>query len=100
MSKPNERNLGVRLDAETTARLSKFEQTTGVEGTTLARNCILAGLNYFEENGSITFPVEIVSLRRTNISDRNRPGTWEGDDIAEQPAAYRTEKSPKKKRAS
>lgn len=54
------RNLGVRLTGNLVTDLAEFEATTGVEGTTLARELLAAALKYFKEHGSITFPLAVL----------------------------------------
>lgn len=48
------------MNPATSARLADFEKTTGVEGTTLARKLLESALDYFEANGSITFPLLVI----------------------------------------
>lgn len=66
---PQNRNLGIRLDAPLSARLEQFEERTGVGAATLGRNALIAALNYFENHGSISFPLLIIeaSTPKRNI---------------------------------
>jgi hypothetical protein len=52
--------IGVRVDPATDARLAKFETETGVERVTLARNAMLAALDYYEKRGRISFPLLLI----------------------------------------
>lgn len=52
--------IGIRIDEDTDARLEAFERQTGVERVTLARNAMVAALNYYEEAGRISFPLVLV----------------------------------------
>lgn len=52
--------IGVRVDEEVDERLLHFEAKTGIERVTLARNALLAALNFYEENGKISFPLQII----------------------------------------
>jgi len=52
--------LGVRLETSIYNRLQQFEDDTDVEKVTLARAAIIACLDYFEDNGSLAFPLKIV----------------------------------------
>jgi hypothetical protein len=54
----NARQLGLRLDERDAARLAAFERT-GVEGVSLARAALQACLNFFEEHGYLSLPLEI-----------------------------------------
>lgn len=62
---PQNRNLGIRLDAPLSARLEHFEERTGVGAATLGRNALIAALNYFEAYGSISFPLLIIEASAT-----------------------------------
>lgn len=86
MSAKTARNLGIRLDSILAARLERFEERTGVEGTTLGRKAIEAALDYFEINGQITFPLELVQPPSAKISDF-APKT-QGLKAAEEPSKY------------
>lgn len=57
---PQNRNLGIRLDAPLSARLEHFEQSTGVGAATLGRNALIAALDYFDQHGSISFPLRLI----------------------------------------
>lgn len=61
MSTKNARTLGIRLDEKTNARLVKFEEATLIEGVSLARAALIAALDSFEANQSLTLPLKIVS---------------------------------------
>jgi len=52
--------IGVRVDEATDARLAKFERETGVERVTLARNAMIAALDYYDRAGRISFPLVLV----------------------------------------
>lgn len=52
--------IGMRVDQETERRLAHFEQVTGVESVTLARNATIAALDYFETHGRISFPLILI----------------------------------------
>lgn len=56
-----DKTLGVRIDADTVQRLEEFQERTGVEPVTLTRNAMLAALDYFEEHGTIVFPIRMVT---------------------------------------
>lgn len=64
--------IGVRVDSETDGRLARFEHDTGVERVTLARNALLAALDYYERKGRISFPLILVEPNRD--SSDSRPG--------------------------
>ena len=49
--------MGVRIDAETAARLARFERDAKVERLTLTRAALMAALDYFEQTGGISFPM-------------------------------------------
>jgi hypothetical protein len=57
MSTKNARTLSIRLDATETENLAKFEDTTGIDGVSLGRNALRACLTYFQQGGTITFPL-------------------------------------------
>jgi hypothetical protein len=59
MSLKNARTLGIRLDQIDNERLEKFERETTMDGVSLARASLKAALNYYEETGSISFPLHI-----------------------------------------
>jgi hypothetical protein len=52
--------IGVRVDQEVDRRLLDFEANTGIERVTLARNALLAALDFYEANGRITFPLQVI----------------------------------------
>ena len=52
--------IGVRVDGEVDERLQHFEANTGIERVTLARNALLAALNFYEKNGKISFPLRVI----------------------------------------
>lgn len=53
----NARNLGLRLDQQTTDRLTAFENATKIEGVTLARAALEAALDAYQSTGKIAFPL-------------------------------------------
>ena len=55
--KDSPRNMGLRLDPILSSTLAEFENSTGVEGTTLARNSLKAALTYWQQHGHISFPL-------------------------------------------
>jgi hypothetical protein len=57
MSTKNARTLSIRLDATENENLTKFEETTGIDGVSLGRNALRACLTYFQHGGTITFPL-------------------------------------------
>lgn len=57
--------LGVRLETSVYDRLQSFENATDVEKVTLARAAIIACLNYFDEHGSLAFPLQITPVDST-----------------------------------
>jgi hypothetical protein len=61
MSTKNARILGIRLDQKTNARLVRFENTTLIEGVSLARAALIAALETYERHGSLTLPLKIIS---------------------------------------
>jgi hypothetical protein len=65
MSTKNARQVGIRFDAAANARLTRFEQSTGVEAVTLARNATLACLDFFEQHGYLSFPIVVVPKNET-----------------------------------
>lgn len=56
--------LGVRLEAQIYSRLQRFEDETDIEKVALARAAIVACLNYFDEHGSLAFPLQIVPSKK------------------------------------
>jgi hypothetical protein len=52
--------IGVRVDEGVDQRLLHFEAKTGIERVTLARNALLAALDFYEVNGRITFPLQLI----------------------------------------
>jgi hypothetical protein len=62
MSTKNARILGIRLDQKTNARLVRFENTTLIEGVSLARAALIAALETYERHGSLTLPLKIISF--------------------------------------
>ncbi len=57
----NGRNLGIRLDQETTERLEAFERDTKVDAVTLARAALIAALDTYTLTGLLTLPLQVVS---------------------------------------
>lgn len=55
----NARNLGLRLDQQTTDRLTAFESATKIEGVTLARAALEAALEAYHRTGQIAFPLRM-----------------------------------------
>ena len=51
--------IGLRVDDSEMARLKHFTAKTGIEAVTLARAALAAALDYFEQHGRITLPLEI-----------------------------------------
>ncbi|MBL9115550.1 MAG: hypothetical protein JNJ83_11140 [Verrucomicrobiaceae bacterium] len=60
MNTKTARNLGIRLDPQTSERLDRFETVTGVPAATLGRNAIQAALDYFATNGYLSFPLTVI----------------------------------------
>jgi hypothetical protein len=96
------RNLGVRLDTQLAPRLAACEKNTGIEGVSLARNLIAAALDYYEENGSITFPIAVIPLQELRLlqqaasSQTARKNIMAASTLLSEPAqSYSTK--PKKK---
>jgi len=58
--KPKEARISVRVDPETKARLQQAVADTGIDEPTLVKNCVLALLRYIDENGMISFPLNVV----------------------------------------
>lgn len=67
MSTKNARTLSIRLDAAETENLAKFEKETGIDGVSLGRNALRACLAYFNEGGTITFPLVLSPASATKI---------------------------------
>ena len=61
MTTKNARQLGLRLDSEDDKRLTKFEQETHVEPVSLARAALKAALTAYEEQGSLSLPLRVIS---------------------------------------
>jgi len=61
MSTKNARTLGIRLDETDAQRLAHFEATTQIEAVSLARAALKAALNTFDEHGTLTLPLYIVT---------------------------------------
>lgn len=51
--------IGLRVDDAEIARLKRFSQKTGIEAVTLARAALAAALDYFDQHGRITLPLQI-----------------------------------------
>ena len=82
MSTKNARILGIRLDEKTDERLRRFEDATLIEGVSLARAALIASLDSYEANESLTLPLKIVSstqhqksLSQTEV-DLVKPPAW------------------------
>lgn len=60
MSTKNARILGIRLDSIDAERVKRFEDTTHIEGVSLARAALKAALARFEETGSLSLPLRVV----------------------------------------
>lgn len=73
MSTKNARILGIRLDEKTNERLLKFEEATLIEGVSLARASLIAALDSFEANQSLTLPLKIVSAPRVTVIETLSP---------------------------
>jgi len=54
--------LGIRLDEDFAERLKSFEAATGIPQAALARAALEAALNFYSENGKITFPLRCLSV--------------------------------------
>jgi hypothetical protein len=80
----NGRNLGLRLDHATTTRLEAFEQSTKVEGVTLARAALEAALDCYARTGRISFPLRIDTL--TQQAETTVPAYLREQDAAPVPA--------------
>lgn len=92
------RNLALRLDKKQAARLDAFESTTGVEGTTLARNALDAALKHFETYGSISFPMTIVptsSLQESFSETAKKMALSTAAVLTDSPESYTSGKSRK-----
>jgi hypothetical protein len=63
MSTKNARTLGIRLDEHTNARLLRFEAATLIEGVSLARAALIAALDAYEADNSLTLPLRITDSR-------------------------------------
>ena len=61
--------LSTRVDAQLVERLDRFEIQTGVERASLIRSSITAALDYYEEHGSIAFPLYISDSPRPKSSN-------------------------------
>lgn len=61
MSLKNARTLGLRLDHTENERLHKFETETNIDAVALTRAALKAALTYYEDTGSISFPLYISS---------------------------------------
>jgi hypothetical protein len=91
------RNLATRLKGPLKDRVAHFEATTGVEGTTLVTNLLEAAMNYFDEHGSITFPLVVVPQKQwlsSQTTQKTRVAT--ASLLAEDSPSYRT---PTRKKA-
>jgi predicted DNA-binding protein len=52
--------LSIRVESDLIARMKEFESRTGVEKATLVRAAVRAVLGFYEANGFISFPIEVV----------------------------------------
>lgn len=52
--------LSIRVESDLIARMQQFEASTGVEKATLLRAAVSAVLAFYEANGFISFPIEVV----------------------------------------
>jgi len=68
--------IGIRVDPEVDGRLSVFETSTGIERVTLARNAMLAALDFYEKHGRISFPLHVVE------GGLSKEGSRSPEDIA------------------
>ena len=96
MSTTKGRNLGLRLDEADTADLNDFEQGSGIEATTLARNALRACLAYWKQHKKISFPLRLVEVAAESqppvpepIKPAGEPPAAEkkSDTLTEDPAA-------------
>ena len=55
-----EYRVSVRVSDELKVRLEKAAQQTGIDETTIVRNCIDAFCESAEQNGNVSFPLKIV----------------------------------------
>ena len=57
--------IGLRVDDAEMKRLKKCSTRTGIEPVTLARAALAAALDYFDQHGRITLPLEIAPTPST-----------------------------------
>jgi hypothetical protein len=81
MSTKNARILGIRLDEKTDERLRRFEAATLIEGVSLARAALIASLDSYEANESLTLPLKIVSS-----TQHQKSPSQTGADLVKPPA--------------
>ncbi|GAA5141295.1 hypothetical protein GCM10023213_25180 [Prosthecobacter algae] len=74
MSKKDARTLGLRLDANDTSRVAKFENETSIEGVSLARAALKAALDCYEENGEISVPLRFSIAPSKQQAPTVKPG--------------------------
>lgn len=60
--------IGIRVDQEVDERLLNFEAATGIERVTLARNAMLAALDFFDRNGRVSFPLRVIEVGKAGTS--------------------------------
>jgi hypothetical protein len=88
MSTKNARTLSIRLDATETENLAKFEQATGIDGVSLGRNALRACLTYFQQGGTITFPLVLQPTPQNE-----KPSTTHADGLTADIAHLTRQKS-------
>lgn len=54
--------LGIRLDEDFAEKLKAFEESTGIPQAVLARAALEAALNFYSQNGKITFPLRCITV--------------------------------------
>jgi len=62
--------LSTRVDEKLVERLNRFEAQTGVEKASLVRVAITAALDFYEQNGSISFPLFIADATQRPTSSK------------------------------
>ena len=96
MTTKNARQLGLRLDSEDDKRLTKFESETHVEPVSLARAALKAALSAYEEHGSLSLPLRVISqsqyiqlqgLTKSKASLNENSTHQELDEVEQMPCA-------------
>lgn len=96
MTTKNARQLGLRLDSEDDKRLTKFESETHVEPVSLTRAALKAALSAYEEHGSLSLPLRVISqsqyiqlqgLTKSKASLTENSTHQELDEVEQMPCA-------------